>query len=78
MVVILMVTNHQQLEQPNANCRYGYFQFNLGGATSSVADIYCYDTNVNAEIYDDATSNVTKSINCDGVTQHILVQMDRI
>ncbi len=40
--------------------------FKLGGASSSVADVYCYDTNVNVEIYDDVTSTVTKNSSCDG------------
>ena len=40
--------------------------FNLGGANSSVADIYCYDTNVKVDVYDDVTSTVTKNSSCDG------------
>ena len=30
--------------------------FKLGGSSSSIADIYCYDTNVKIDIYDEVTS----------------------
>ena len=40
--------------------------FKLGGSSSSIADIYCYDTNVKIDIYDEVTSVVNKNSSCDG------------
>jgi hypothetical protein len=39
----------------------------LRGSSSSINDIYCYDTNVDVNIDDEVTSTVNKNSRCDGI-----------
>ena len=40
----------------------------LGGTTSMVGDISCYDSNVKVEIHEEVTNEVDKNSNCNGVS----------